>query len=324
MTVLVSVVVLTRHRPQLLDRCLHALMAQDFEPSRYEIVVADDADDPATKQQVMNWRRRAHGLTEILYAPVWDAHGPAAARNVGWRLSAGRVIAFTDDDTIPRRDWLTRGCATLRGDIAAASGRIHTPRLARSGNHEIDDDHLITGEWVMANCFVRRDILVAVGGFDERFTAASCEDFDLFFSVLEAKGKVVSSPSAVVIRLVRPARWGMRLGEQRKFLFDALLYKKHASLYRSFVHHASTRDYYTLVLALMIAATAWTMDSIGVTAVASVVWFAGTVSLCRRRLRKTEHGPADILEVVATSILIPPLAVFWRLVGAIRFGALVA
>jgi hypothetical protein len=28
--------------------------------------------------------------------------------------------------------------------------------------------------------------------------------------------------------------------------------------------------------------------------------------------------------MVASSILIPPLAVFWRLVGAIRFGAFIA
>jgi len=128
----------------------------------------------------------------------------------------------------------------------------------------------------------------------------------------------------VVIRLVQPARWGVRLRQQRKFLFDALLYKKHPPLYRSFVCRASHRDYYTIVLALMIAATAGTMDSIGVTSVASAVWFAGTASLCRRRLRMTAHRPADILEIAATSILIPPLVVFWRLVGAIRFGASVA
>jgi cellulose synthase/poly-beta-1,6-N-acetylglucosamine synthase-like glycosyltransferase len=40
---------------------------------------------------------------------VWDAHGSAAARNIDWRFAAGKVIAFTDDDTIPRRDWVMRG-----------------------------------------------------------------------------------------------------------------------------------------------------------------------------------------------------------------------
>jgi glycosyltransferase involved in cell wall biosynthesis len=324
MTVLVSVVVLTCRRPQLLDRCLHALVAQNFEPTQYEIIVADDADDPATKQQVMSWRQRAHGLTEILYAPVWDAHGPAAARNVGWRLSTGRVIAFTDDDTIPRRDWLTRGFATIRGDIAAAAGRVHTPQLARPCNHEFEDEHWVTGEFVTANCFVRREILLAIGGFDERFTSASCEDSDLIFSVLEAKGKVVASPSAVVIRPARPVRWGGKLRQQRKFLFDALLYKKHASLYRDFARRTSHWDHYAIVLALAVAAAAWTTDSIAVTTFALAVWLAGTAGLCRQRLRETSHRPGDILELIATSILIPPLVVFWRLVGAIRFGAFVA
>ena len=45
----VSVVVPTYRRPELLDRCLAALAAQDFDGAVYEILIADDAasaDDP--------------------------------------------------------------------------------------------------------------------------------------------------------------------------------------------------------------------------------------------------------------------------------------
>src|SRR5205823_3564316 len=37
-----SVVVPTCRRPELLGRCLDAMAAQDFDPSHYEVVVADD------------------------------------------------------------------------------------------------------------------------------------------------------------------------------------------------------------------------------------------------------------------------------------------
>src|SRR5204863_4106335 len=43
MTVLVSVVVPTYKRPELLRRCLAALLAQDYDPLAYEIIIADDA-----------------------------------------------------------------------------------------------------------------------------------------------------------------------------------------------------------------------------------------------------------------------------------------
>jgi hypothetical protein len=53
--------------------------------------------------------------------------------------------------------------------------------------------------------------------------------------------------------------------------------------------------------------------------VALLAWLYMTGRFCIRRLRKTSHAPGHILEVIVTSALIPPLAVFWRLWGAIRF-----
>ncbi len=48
----VSVVVPTYKRPELLARCLDALLAQDFNAEDYEIIVADDAGCADTRQQV--------------------------------------------------------------------------------------------------------------------------------------------------------------------------------------------------------------------------------------------------------------------------------
>ncbi|HWI35268.1 MAG TPA: hypothetical protein VNU64_02345 [Burkholderiales bacterium] len=40
-----------------------------------------------------------------------------------------------------------------------------------------------------------------------------------------------------------------------------------------------------------------------------------TARFCLHRLRGTSKSPAHIAEMVVTSIHIPPLSVFWRLVG---------
>ena len=56
-----------------------------------------------------------------------------------------------------------------------------------------------------------------------------------------------------------------------------------------------------------------------VAAAAGSLWLVLTVSFCLKRLRLTAKTPAHIAEMVVTSVLIPPLAVFWRMVGALKF-----
>jgi GT2 family glycosyltransferase len=194
----------------------------------------------------------------------------------------------------------------------------------RPSDYELDASRLGGCEFVTANCFVRREALAVVGGFDERFTAAWREDSDLFFTLLEGHGKVVAAAASVVVHPVRPASWGVSLKQQRKILFDALLYKKHAALYRRKIRRAPRWDYYAIVLALSAAVVAAAAGWSIVAATAFAIWLAATAEFCVRRLHGTSRTPGHILEMIATSILIPPLAVFWRLVGAIRFGAFVA
>ena len=96
-------VVPTFKRPELLDRCLAALVAQTFDPSAYEIVIADDAASESTRRQVEEWRNRyLQRDRQFTICQCVIAQGPAAARNAGWRFGQGRVIAFTDDDCIPQ------------------------------------------------------------------------------------------------------------------------------------------------------------------------------------------------------------------------------
>ena len=99
MTISVSVVVPTYRRPEPLDRCLSALLAQNFDALRFEIIIADDAASQDTRRQVEKWAKLARPA--VRYVRVVENHGPAAARNAGWRAAQGRIIAFTDDDCIP-------------------------------------------------------------------------------------------------------------------------------------------------------------------------------------------------------------------------------
>src|ERR671939_157896 len=111
-----SGVVTTFGRPESLSRCLAALCEQAFDPTDYEVIVADDAASDEARRVVTCWAERAvvRGLA-LRYVPVTGAHGPAAARNAGWRAAHGPIIAFTDDDCVPTPDWLAAGVAAVVG-----------------------------------------------------------------------------------------------------------------------------------------------------------------------------------------------------------------
>jgi glycosyltransferase involved in cell wall biosynthesis len=309
----ISVVVPTRGRPALLGRCLHALRAQTLPRGAYEIIVVSDGPDSVTRAAIRGFA----GAVRHLELPRHG--GPAAARNAGWRAAAADVVAFTDDDTVPAPDWLAAGLEALAAGGDAVTGRVVMPLPAAPSDYERDAARLADAEFVTANCFVRVAMLKEVGGFDERFKLAWREDSDLHFGLL-ARGAVVRrAPRALVAHPVRPAPWGVSLRQQRKVSFDALLYKKHRALYRQRIRRAPRFDYYAVVGALLAALTSFALGARGLGAAAALIWAALTVRLALRRLKATRHDWRHVGEMLVTSAAIPPLAVFWRIVGAARY-----
>jgi glycosyltransferase involved in cell wall biosynthesis len=328
----VSVVVPTYQRPELLARCLAALLRQTFDPRSFEIIVADDAASPDTRRQVLALASTAP--VEILYVPVTEKHGPAAARNVGWRRAGGAIVAFTDDDCLAEKDWLTAGVARFKDDrVLAVSGKVRVPLPPFPTDYDQDAAGLEHAEFVTANCFCRRSALEQVGGFDERFEAAWREDSDLHFALLRlslstAVGErgwgegVQRAEDAAVVHPVRPAPWGVSLRQQRKSLFDALLFKKHRALYRERIRPGTPWLYYVAVGSLAASAAA-AAAGLPLVALAGLgAWAFGTARFCARRLRRTSRAPRHVAEMLVTSMLIPPLSVFWRLYGAVKFRVL--
>ncbi len=327
----VSVVVPTYRRSMLLDRCLAALAAQDFDASSarteprppkesFEIIVADDAASENTRLQVAGWADRFP--VPLRYIAVTTTCGPAAARNAGWRSARGEIIAFTDDDCVPDPGWLTAGVAAFSAGVDAVTGRMVVPLPEDPTDYQRNEAGLEGSRFVTFNCFVRRAALEAIGGFDERFTSAWREDSDLHFNLLQTGRRIVLAPQAIVVHPVRPAPWGISLRQQRKSLFDALLYKKHPRLYRDEIRPGPPWDDYATVASIAAAIVGTASGSLPLAVAGAGSWLLLTGRLCARRLRQTSHAPGHVAEMIVTSALIPPLSVFWRLYGALKFRVL--
>jgi GT2 family glycosyltransferase len=322
MTIVVSVIVPTYRRPALLQRCLEAVLAQDIDPATYEVIVADDAACPQTQQLVARVTQEQcavqRGLS-VRYLPVRGAHGPAAARNVGWRAAHGWLVAFTDDDCVPAPGWLRAGHHACADGVAGAWGRIVVPLPSVPTDYERNEAGLERAEFVTANCFYRRDVLHAMGGFDERFRTAWREDSDLFFRVLGHGAPLVRALDAVVVHPVRPAPWGVSLRLQRKSMYNALLYRKHPALYRRYIQASPPWKYYRIVAALVVAMGAIVAQRRRLTLSAAGVWLVLTGHFCAQRLQNTSHAPTHVTEMIVTSAVIPPLSIWWRVRGAWKY-----
>jgi hypothetical protein len=132
---------------------------------------------------------------------------------------------------------------------------------------------------------------------------------------------VVPVPDAIVIHPVRPAPWGVSIKEQKKSMFNALLYKKFPELYKRYINNKPPWFYYLMVLlpllaiaaALLNAAAMWTLLA---------AWTGLVGGFTAKRLRGTSKQVRHVAEMVFTSMVIPFVSVFWHLYGVVKFKAL--
>lgn len=311
----VDVVVPTVGRPALnglLWLLGHAL------PAGSRIVVADDRplSDPPLALDVDD---------ERLVVVRSGGRGPAAARNAGWRATAAPWVAFVDDDVDLPLGWVRGLIDDLRAagpDVAAIQGRIEVPLPAE--RPPTDWERNVAGlegaPWITADMAVRRDALVAVGGFDERFPRAYREDTDLALRLLD-RGWRMTVGGRRVRHPVRPASWWTSVRLQRGNADDVLLERLHGRDWRRRVGAApGAWSSYPATVALGLAAVAAAATGRRhLAALAATAWAARTARFAWRRVAPGPRTPAEVAAMVATSAAIPPAACYHRLRATVRW-----
>lgn len=214
-----SVVIPTRDRPALLERCLAALA---LSAGGAEVVVVDDGSVAASAVEAA---ARRHGAVLVRTAPA----GAAAARNAGVRRASAEIVLLTDDDCVPGSGWGDALAARVAASppLTIVGGRTEAgPRVyARASQSVIGTVERAAPFCATSNVGCHRQTLLAVP-FDESFPEASGEDRDWCARVLAAGGGIVREPRAVLAHLpstgarafwsrhVRYGRGGRRLGRR--------------------------------------------------------------------------------------------------------------
>ncbi len=316
----ISVVIPTYKRPLLLARCLGALICQQFDRKDFEVIVVSDGPDPETGELMKLYADAS--LPQIKYTFPPFKKGPAACRNLGWLAARGELIAFTDDDCVPSSSWLKSIWNFYDGEQEIAfTGQVVVPRPRIPTDYELNTSNLETAEFVTANCICSKKALLKVGGFDERFSIAWREDSDLHFKLLTHSIPIRKVP-ALVIHPVRKAPWGISIQDQKKGIYNALLYKKYPELFRKRIKSSPTWNYYLMIISFFSALLLLQSGFHTAGLVALSAWLMLLIAFIVRRLKSTARTPSHIWEMIVTSIAIPFLSVFWQLYGSFKYRVL--
>jgi GT2 family glycosyltransferase len=217
-----TVVVPTRNRTESLRRTLRALAAQRTDCS-WEVIVVDDGSDPPVPRDLSD------GPPDCRIVRG-EGDGPARARNLGWRAARGDVVLFTDDDIEPHPDWVESAMShlALHDEAVGVEGPVESlpwdPLRALSFQNDSP------GGYLGGNIGLRRGVLQRLGGFDEDFPCAHCEDYDLGFRAAGI-GPIGFAPAMRVLHHPR-AQSAVELGRRgRLAVSEIVLFKRHRARY---------------------------------------------------------------------------------------------
>ena len=323
-----AVVVPTIGRPSL-QLTLAGLLGQDPAPAH--VVVVDDRpapSGPAAQLDPLELGPAAapHALPHGLELTVVRSggRGPAAARNAGWRATRADRTAWVvtlDDDVLVPEGWSSALLHDLHAhpDAAGITGRIVVPQP--TDRRPTDWERCTTGLqdawWATADMAFRRDALDQAGGFDERFPRAYREDADLAIR-LQSLGRVLARGDRHVVHPVRPAPRWISVRTQRGNADDALMRAVHGPRWRELGHcHRGRLPWHAATVAA--AALAVAGPGRRTRTAAAAAWLALTTDFARRRIAPGPRDRDEVLTMLATSVAIPPAALWWRARGAWRW-----
>ena len=198
-TPFVTVIVPTWNEAQHVEQTLRGLLAQDYPPDRYEILVADggSTDDTVTRVQALSQKDTR---IRVVSNP---ARLSSAARNVGFRQGRGDFFIVVDAHCrVENEKLLSDMVETFERTGAYAMGRpqplltggtgpieraivlARSSALGHSVQSDIYSDQHKSGSIVSTGAMYRREVLDRVGEVDERFDA--CEDVEFNYRIERA------------------------------------------------------------------------------------------------------------------------------------------
>lgn len=167
----VTIIIPVLNAASLLKKVLEALAVQTYPQELIEIIVVDNGSQDNSPDTAKSFD------VNLLYET--EKKSPYAARNVGFKQATGSIIALTDANKIPDKQWIEEGVASLLDKQAdLAGGQILFDLEENSTSAEIYDaatynDNrtfvLENNSSAAGNLFFRREVMEKTGPFPDQF-----------------------------------------------------------------------------------------------------------------------------------------------------------
>lgn len=226
-----SIVLCTRNRAHLLESALDSLIALDYSPDAFELVLVDNGSTDGTAQTVARFERQARFPVRYVYE---GRAGLSIARNRGIREARGVHLFFTDDDQLVDKAVLKEydrvlerhGGRVFQGaiELSFTSARprwLHGSLTALLGETAQAPEGSVAATLFGGNVLAHRDVFREFAGFHEALgkgAAGYSEDSELAQRLTAAGETIRYAPTARVYHLIGPER--TTVGFFRKTSFE--------------------------------------------------------------------------------------------------------
>jgi glycosyltransferase involved in cell wall biosynthesis len=223
---LVSVIISVFNRKELMKKTLDAMLKSDYK--NYEVVAVDGGSADGTLEMLEEYSKKNKKVRTFLDRTP----GRNAARNTGISNAKGEILIFVDSDCVVRRNWMKEITKPFSdGKIGGVIGRTIADKKGVFWYH-MENDYL---QFIGHNSAYRKSVIKKIRGFDPRFKTAK-EDTDLAWRVIESGYDVVYCKNAVMTHLSKKVGIKYRIKNQRTYVYDGLLLRKHGDLYRKYFY----------------------------------------------------------------------------------------
>lgn len=221
---LVSAIITTKNRSDLLPRAMESVLKQTYE--NIEIIVVDDGSTDKTPAVIAEYQKE----NSFILIRNKISVGACRARNQGIEKASGEFIAGLDDDDEWHPERISRLLENYDDSFACITSNDKMVFSNRSivwhKKEKVTLDDLLFSNHVGNQVLVNKNRVSEVGGFDESLQAA--QDYDLWIRLCEKFGpiKVVQKPLQNIYREKSETRISNPKSQLQGYLS---VYQKHKS-----------------------------------------------------------------------------------------------
>ncbi|MDI3319056.1 glycosyltransferase [Pinibacter soli] len=313
MNICLSIVVPTYQHPAALLLCLKALLVQSFDKNKYEIIVVSDGPDMATHQIVFDLIKSRPETPIITFCYLPYKKGRDAARNLGWQMAKGELVAFIDDDHVATADWAESfWMEHLKHEHESIVfiGNVNTSRVSLLDTSKNEVQPISA-----SNCASTKTTLSKIKGFDEDFSRSWGDQNALHFKMLTSNVPFIQVEGATSFNAVRDVNWGINIWQSRQHVYKS-------KLFRSSSESIPWINYTIMTLLFAFTFVAWFWDLNPFALIALATWFLMVILLTIKRMENIIPSFTNIVEMMATSMFLPFLSIYWSLSSTFKLRIL--